>query len=194
MFHVLWWFRKGSGLIGAYYLQLQAKGLIVYIVPINSGKWDRWREDWVIVRANVHNCLALLTESPTAKCSDWEEAPKLHVAYEPMIEKIKHLMRHGMSVMMVLHDFLSRSIAPLQDCACPALMYTGEGDTTQQEHGRESDFTPDVLDALLGRLSPDPSSVDFVTPPVVCAPMCSDEATEGAAHTGQYRHRSAAEG
>jgi hypothetical protein len=125
----------------------------------------------VIVRANVHNYLALLTESPTAKCSDWEEAPKLHVAYEPMIEKIKHLMRHGMSVMMVLHDFLLRSIAPLQDCACPTLMYTGEGDTTQQEHGRESDFTPDVLDALLGRLSPDPSSVDFITPPVVCAPM-----------------------
>jgi hypothetical protein len=35
--HVLWWFRKGSGLIGAYYFQPQAKSLIVYIVPTNCG-------------------------------------------------------------------------------------------------------------------------------------------------------------
>jgi hypothetical protein len=62
-------------------LQLRAKGLIVYITPISPGKWDRWREDWVIVRVDVDDCLALPTESPTAKHSDWEETPKLHVAY-----------------------------------------------------------------------------------------------------------------
>jgi hypothetical protein len=31
------------------------------------------------------------------------------------------------------------------------------------------------LGTLLGRLSPDPSSVDFITPLAVCAPMCSDQ-------------------
>jgi hypothetical protein len=45
IFHVLWWSRKGSGLISAYYFYLWAKGTIAYIAPISSGKWDRWKED-----------------------------------------------------------------------------------------------------------------------------------------------------
>jgi hypothetical protein len=36
MFHVMQWFEKGSGLIRAYYFQLQAKGPITYITPISS--------------------------------------------------------------------------------------------------------------------------------------------------------------
>jgi hypothetical protein len=76
--------------------------------------------------------------------------------------------------MMVLHDFLSRCIAPLQDRPCPAWMYTEECDTTWLERDRNSGLAPEVLGTLLGRLSPGPSSVDFVTPPMVCTPMCSD--------------------
>jgi hypothetical protein len=32
----------------------------------------------------------------------------------------------------------------------------------------------DVLVTLPGRLSPDPSSTDFITPLIVYAPICSD--------------------
>jgi hypothetical protein len=70
LFHMLSWSQKGSGLIDAYYFQLQAKGPITYITPISPGKWDRWRDDWVIIQTNVHDCLVLQTESPTAKRSD----------------------------------------------------------------------------------------------------------------------------
>jgi hypothetical protein len=149
----------------------------VYITPISPDKWDRWREDKVIIRAHVHDRLALLTESPMAKRSDWEETPKLHMAYGPVIKRIKHLTSHGLSVMMVLHDFLLRHIAPLQDSARMAWMYVGEGDTTGLVHGHNSDLTSDVLGILLGRLSPDPSSIDFITPPAVCVPMCSNQVT-----------------
>jgi hypothetical protein len=45
LFHVLRWFEKGLGLIGAYYFQLWAKGPIAYMAPINPSKWDHWRED-----------------------------------------------------------------------------------------------------------------------------------------------------
>jgi hypothetical protein len=131
----------------------------------------------VVVRADVHDRLALPTESPMAKKVAWEETQRLHVAYRPVIERVKHLMCHGLSAMMVLHDFLSRRIAPLQDHAHSAWMYTGEGDTTRLEHCHDLDLDPNVLVALLGRLSPDPSSVDFITPPVTYAPMCSDHAT-----------------
>jgi hypothetical protein len=176
LFHVLRWSRQGSNLIDTHYFQLWAKGSIAYITPISPGKWDRWREDWVIVRANVHDRLVLPTEFSTAKRSDWEEALKLHRAYGPMIERIKLLMSHGLTVMMVLHDFLTRCIAPLQDRAHPTWMYTGKGETTWLERDSDSDLAPDVLGALLGRLSPDPCSVNFITPSVICAPMCSDQA------------------
>jgi hypothetical protein len=56
-------------------------------------------------------------------------------------------------------------------------MYTREGDTAHMECDCDSDLTPDVLGTLLGRLSLDLSSVNFVTPPAVYAPMCSDQAT-----------------
>jgi hypothetical protein len=85
----------------------------VYIVPISPSKWDCWREDWMIVRADVHDLLVLPTKSRTARRNDWEEVPKLHRAYEPMIERIKHLTSHSLTVIMVLHDFLSRCITPL---------------------------------------------------------------------------------
>jgi hypothetical protein len=116
------------------------------------------------------------TESLTSKKTTWEEAPKLHVAYGPMIERIKHLMSHGLLMMMVLHDFLSRRITPLHDRARPGWMYIGEDDTMQLEHGHDSCLDPDVLRTLLGRLSPDSSSVDFMTPLAACAPMCLDQA------------------
>jgi hypothetical protein len=44
--------------------------------------------------------------------------------------EIKHLMSHDLMAIMVLHDFLSRRITPLQNRARPTWLYTGEGDTT----------------------------------------------------------------
>jgi hypothetical protein len=132
----------------------------------------------VIVRSDIHDRLALPTESSTIKRNTWEETPKLHVAFEPMIERIKHLTSHDLLAMMLLHDFLSRHITPLQDCAHQAWMYTGEGDATRLERDYDSDLDPDMLGALLVRLSPDPSSADFITPPMVCAPMCSNHAMQ----------------
>jgi hypothetical protein len=145
MFHVPRWSKKGSGLIGAYYFQIRDKGLITYITPISSGKWDRWREDWVVVRADIHDRLVLSTESPTAKKTAWEETSRLHMAFRPVIKRIKHLMSYGLSMMMVLHDFLSRHIAPLQDCTYPAWMYTGEGDAMRLERDHDSSLDLNVL-------------------------------------------------
>jgi hypothetical protein len=80
--------------------------------------------------------------------------------------------------MMVLFDFLLRRITPLQLRACSAWLYTGEGDAMLLERNHGSNLALDVLGTLLGRLSPDPSLVDFVTYLAVCAPMCSDPVTQ----------------
>jgi hypothetical protein len=55
-------------------------------------------------------------------------------------------------------------------------MYTEEGDTTRLERGHDFGLDPALLGALLARLSPDSSSVDFITPLVPCPPMCLDQA------------------
>jgi hypothetical protein len=109
------------------------------------------------------------------KKSAWEETLRLHVAFGPVIKRTKHLTSHGLLAMMLLPDFLSRRIATLQDRTCPARMYTGECDTTWLEHGHDSGLDQDVLGTQLARLSPDPSSINFITPLAACALMCSDQ-------------------
>jgi hypothetical protein len=47
--------------MGAYYFQGKNKSSTPYITTLNPGKWDRWREDWVIVHAKFHDRLELPT-------------------------------------------------------------------------------------------------------------------------------------
>jgi hypothetical protein len=103
---------------------------------------------------------------------------RLQTTFMAVIERIRYLAAHGLSSMMVLSDFLSRHIAPLKSHIRPVSQFTREGDTTRLEHSRGSDLAPDILRTLLGKLSPDPSSTDFVTPLLVCKPLCSDQATQ----------------
>jgi hypothetical protein len=130
----------------------------------------------VVVRVDVHDHLVLPIEPLMAKKTAWEEIPRLHEAFRPVIERIKHLTSHGLSAMMVLYDFPSRHIAPLQDRTHPAWMYTEAGDATWLECGCDSGLDPNVLGTLLVRLSPDLSSVNFVSPRADCTPVCSNQA------------------
>jgi hypothetical protein len=52
-------------LIGDHYFQRQTLGHARYIAPISPGRWERWREDWVLVQMNVHDRLALPVGVPT---------------------------------------------------------------------------------------------------------------------------------
>jgi hypothetical protein len=76
--------------------------------------------------------------------------------------------------MTVLFDFLSRHIAPLQLCSFLAWLYTGENDTTWLEHSSGLDLDLKVLDAMLSKLSTDPSSGDLINPPLPCMPIFLD--------------------
>jgi hypothetical protein len=94
-----------------------------------------------------------------------------------VIERIRHLASRGLLSMMVLSNFLSRRIALLQSCIRPGWQLNREVDTTWLEHGRGSDLALDVLRTLLRKMSPNPSSTDFVTPLLVYTSLCSDQAT-----------------
>jgi hypothetical protein len=75
---------------------------------------------------------------------------------------------------MVLHDFLSKRIAPLQACSHPAWLYTGVNDAMQLECGDGCNLEDATLAFMLGKLSPDLTSHAFVTPPASCQPLCLD--------------------
>jgi hypothetical protein len=76
-----------------------------------------------------------------------------------VLERIQFLAEKGLTTMIVLHDFLSKHIAPLQERARPAWLYTEENDATRPKHGLGMDLEPRVLDTMLSNLSTDPSSM-----------------------------------
>jgi hypothetical protein len=80
--------------------------------------------------------------------------------------------------MMVLHDFMSKRIAPLQDHSRPAWLYTGMNDATWLERSGSLNMDDKVLASMLGKLSPNPSYHDFVTPLAPCQSLCLDHAAQ----------------
>jgi hypothetical protein len=88
-----------------------------------------------------------------------------------MLQRIQFLIENGLTSMIVLHDFLSKRIAPLQERARLVWLYTRENDATRLEHGPRTDLEPGVLDTMLSKLSTNPSSIGFITSPVHCMPI-----------------------
>jgi hypothetical protein len=82
---------------------------------------------------------------------------------------------------MVLHDFLSRRLAPLQDRATrPAWMYTGVNDIMRLERGPGSSLDGELLAACLKALTTDQFSAELATPPASCGAICMDQAARTA--------------
>jgi hypothetical protein len=117
------------------------------------------------VRVDAHDRLVLPTEAKMGKRGSWVEVPRLSVPFAPVVEQIKLLVDHGLMSMMVLFNFLSRCITPLQLRVHSMWQYTEESDTTQLEHGRGSGLSSDVMSDLLGKLTPTHSPSTSSPPP-----------------------------
>jgi hypothetical protein len=59
------------------------------------------------------------------------------------------LAEKGLTSMMVLHDYLSKCIAPFQECVRPSWMYTRVNDATRLERSDRSKLSPDPSSAYL---------------------------------------------
>jgi hypothetical protein len=57
--------------------------------------------------------LVFPTRAPTGNMALWDELLRLQVGFEPVFKRIWFLVEDGLSLMMVLSDFLSRCITPL---------------------------------------------------------------------------------
>jgi hypothetical protein len=59
-------------LIGGYYFARRTQGPSRYIAPISPGRWERWREDWVLMQVDAHDQLVIPAAAPSGgKIPDW---------------------------------------------------------------------------------------------------------------------------
>jgi hypothetical protein len=92
-----------------------------------------------------------------------------------VLDWIQYLAESGLTSLMVLLDFLSRRLAPLQDRATrPAWMYTGVNDIMRLERGLGSSLDGELLAACLKALTTDQFSAELATPPASCGAICMD--------------------
>jgi hypothetical protein len=75
-------------LISGHYSQRRTSGHARYIVPVSPGRWERWREDWALVQANIHDRLALPIGGPTLNRTEWGKDPSLEPGFDPMLDRI----------------------------------------------------------------------------------------------------------
>jgi hypothetical protein len=100
-------------LIDDNYFQRWTQGHARYITPISPGRWERWREDWMLVQADVHDRLVLPIVGLTLDRTEWVKDPVLEPGFNPVMDRIQYLAENGLTSLMVLHDFLSKRIVPL---------------------------------------------------------------------------------
>jgi hypothetical protein len=100
-------------LIGGHYFQRRTPDHARYIVPVSPGRWEQWREDWALVQADVHDRLALSIGGPTLDRTEWGKDPGLEPGFDPMLDWIQYLAENSLTSLMVLHDFMSKCLAPL---------------------------------------------------------------------------------
>jgi hypothetical protein len=98
-----------------------------------------------------------------------------------MLDQIQYLAENGLTLLMVLHDFLSKRLTPLQDWSHrTAWMYTGVNDIMRLDRGHESSLCNALLAASLKALTTDQSSAELVTPAAAYEPLCANQATRTA--------------
>jgi hypothetical protein len=66
----------------------------------------------VLVQGDVHDRLALPVGGPTLNRTEWGKDPSLELGFDPVLDRIQYLADNGLTSLMVLHDFLTKCLAP----------------------------------------------------------------------------------
>jgi hypothetical protein len=85
---------------------------------------------------------------------DWEQDLGLESVFNPVLGRIRILAEGGLTSMMVLHDYVSKHIAPLQECTLSAWLYTRVNDVTRLECDDRSVLGEEALGLGWGNCAP----------------------------------------
>jgi hypothetical protein len=133
------------------------------------------------MQADAHDRLVIPAAASTINRAEWGKDPGLESGFDPVLDRIQYLTESGLTSLMVLHDFLSRRLTPLQDRATrPAWMYTGVNDIMRLERGPGSSLDGELLAACLKALTTDQFSAELAMPPASCGAICMDQAARTA--------------
>jgi hypothetical protein len=102
-------------LIDGYYFQRRTQGHARYIVHVSPGRWEHWREDWALVQEDAYDRLTLPVGAPTLDRTEWVKDPGPESGFDPVLDRIQYLAENDLTSLMVLHDFLSKHLAPLHN-------------------------------------------------------------------------------
>jgi hypothetical protein len=75
-------------------------------------------------------------------------------AYNPVLGRIRILVESGLTPMMVLHDYVSKCIAPLQERTHPACLYIGVNDVTRLERSDGSALSEEAPSLMMWSYQP----------------------------------------
>jgi hypothetical protein len=87
--------------------------------------------------------------------AEWVKDPNLELGFDPVLDRIRYLAENSLTSLMVLHDFLSKCLVPLQDRPRPMWMYTGVNDIMRLDRGSWSSLDEEFLAACLKALTSD---------------------------------------
>jgi hypothetical protein len=147
-------------LIGGHYFQCRTPGHARYIALISPGRWERWREDWALVQADVHDRLALPIGGPTLNRTEWGKDPSLEPGFDPVLD----WMYTG-----------ENDIMRLDRSHRPTWMYTGVNDIMRLDRGPGSSLGDTLLAVSLKALTTDMPSAELMTPALGCEPLCANQ-------------------
>jgi hypothetical protein len=105
---------KARDHIGAYYFQTKPDPVIVYIPTLGGVRWENWRSNWVIARAEANDRLVLPSDGLTLDCKQWRTKSSLSLELLPILDRIKALATDGLTSMHMVGDLLKRQIMLLQ--------------------------------------------------------------------------------
>jgi hypothetical protein len=69
------------------------------------------------MQVDTHDRLVIPAAAPTLNRAEWGKDPGLESGFDLVLDRIQYLVESGLTSLMVMHNFLSRRLAPLQDRA-----------------------------------------------------------------------------
>jgi hypothetical protein len=100
--------------------------------------------------------LALPVNALTLDRVEWVRDPGLESGFDHVLDQIQYLAENDLTSLMVLLDFLSKRLAPLQDWwTCTRWMYIRVNDIMWLDHGPGSSLEEVLLAASLKALTAD---------------------------------------